>query len=447
MERLIGTTIPLKKTPRIAVCCSGGGVRASLATAGLLSGLHEIGALDATTYVSGLSGSTWTIAPWMLCQKPFSSFYPEMLKRITNGFTHRSSEELMEAIEETLPIMGEYLLKKLIFKDIPSVIDLYGYILARTLLQQSLKEADYFSIDLADQQMFLSHDRPLPLYTAVIPHDDTIHYAWLTFSPFEVSSDDLQSGVPAWAYGREFNQGTSVNNAPPLSMGFLLGLWGSALSVSFEEAYGMMIDSLEPKSLFSALKYLIQATSIGDTRFFPAYINNITHNMHPLAFHDHQHTTVIDAGLTINLPLPPLLNRDRDIDIIIICDASMNVMGAPELQKAEEWARAHKAPFPYINYKHISEQSFTVFDDGPDHPEVPIVIYVPMLKNPRFSSSFDPQEHLELSGFMNTLNFDYSHEQATALAGLMRQSARDIKDDLIRAIKRIIARTKVRYAS
>lgn len=446
MEQLSGITIPVKKTPRIALCCSGGGVRASLAAAGFIAGLNDIGALDATTYVAGLSGSTWTIAPWMLCEKNFKAFYPEMLERIANGFTHRSSDELMAAIKETLPIMGEYLLKKIIFKEIPSVIDLYGYILARTLLQQSLKETDYFSIDLADQQLLLSSGRPLPLYTAVIPYNDTEHYAWLTFSPFEVSSDDLKCGVPAWAYGREFHEGTSVNNAPPLSMGFLLGLWGSALSVSFEEAYSMMIDNLTPQQLFSPLKYLIQSTVIGDTRFFPAHINNMSHHLPDLPFSNEQRTTVIDSGLTINLPLPPLLNPDREIDIIIICDASANTLGAPELQKAEEWARAHNAPFPYINYNHISAQQFTVFDDGPDQPEVPIVIYVPMLKNPRFSLSFDPQEHLGLAGFMNTLNFDYSREQATALAELMRQSARDIKDELVRAIKRIIARTKARHA-
>src|SRR5438477_3241671 len=51
--------------PRIAVVCSGGGCRAMLGTVGALSGLQDIGVLDATTYISSLSGSTWALGLWM----------------------------------------------------------------------------------------------------------------------------------------------------------------------------------------------------------------------------------------------------------------------------------------------------------------------------------------------------------------------------------------------
>ncbi len=46
----------------IAIVASGGGSRAMFATYGVLRGLHDMGVLDATSYICGLSGSTWAIS-------------------------------------------------------------------------------------------------------------------------------------------------------------------------------------------------------------------------------------------------------------------------------------------------------------------------------------------------------------------------------------------------
>ena len=442
LEKLIGSKFPVSKTPNIAICCSGGGIRATLSTAGFMKGLDDIGALDTVSYMAGLSGSTWAIGSWMLDPNNFDLFYGELIERIVSGFFNKSLEQRLQEIMTTLPNIAEYFLKKLIFKEIPSIIDVYGYCLALTLLDHNLVTADYFSIDLADQQHFLSNRRPFPLYTAVIPHEDAVHYSWLAFSPFEVSCCELKSAVKTWAYGREFNKGVSVNNAPPMTLGFLMGLWGSAVSVSFEEVYMMMLDNLEPKSIFAPLKYLAQSTLVGNMRFFPAEIRNMNYNLTNMPLSNVARTTVVDAGIHFNLPLPPLLHPERDIDIIIICDASTNVLGAPELKRAEEWARENDMEFPYINYIGITDRNFTVFDDGPDHPEIPIVIYVPMVKNPNYALNFDPQDFLDATSFMNTFNFNYTKQEALAVGGLMQQSVHDLKNSLIRVIKRVIARKK-----
>uniref|UniRef100_A0A7S2SFB5 Lysophospholipase n=1 Tax=Rhizochromulina marina TaxID=1034831 RepID=A0A7S2SFB5_9STRA len=49
---------------RIAVSGSGGGLRAMVAFSASLLALQHGGVLDATTYVAGLSGSTWTLGNW-----------------------------------------------------------------------------------------------------------------------------------------------------------------------------------------------------------------------------------------------------------------------------------------------------------------------------------------------------------------------------------------------
>ena len=49
-------------TGRVGICGSGGGLRAATALAGFLAEAHQCGLLDATTYLSGVSGSCWTLA-------------------------------------------------------------------------------------------------------------------------------------------------------------------------------------------------------------------------------------------------------------------------------------------------------------------------------------------------------------------------------------------------
>lgn len=49
------------QVPVIAVVGSGGGFRAMVGFSGVMKALYESGVLDCTTYVAGLSGSTWYI--------------------------------------------------------------------------------------------------------------------------------------------------------------------------------------------------------------------------------------------------------------------------------------------------------------------------------------------------------------------------------------------------
>ena len=49
----------LDETPTVAVMGSGGGIRAMVGYLGCLKALEDMGVLDSTTYLSGLSGSTW----------------------------------------------------------------------------------------------------------------------------------------------------------------------------------------------------------------------------------------------------------------------------------------------------------------------------------------------------------------------------------------------------
>lgn len=351
---------------------------------------------------------------------------------------HKSPSQMVKDLVNSLPILTEYFLKKLLYKETPSLIDFYGYLLA--LNYTNVKNHEHYSTTniTGQQESVVDGMLPFPLYSAIVPkYNDG--YVWQTFSPYEVSSHNLQAAIPVWAYGRSFNKGVSVNNAPPLSLGLLMGIWGSACSISYKEVYDMILDKLEPKSLFAPLKFVADETTIGDTRVFPAYVANYTYGQKDLPLFSEKESITLDAGICCNIPVPPLLNVDRGVDIIIIVDASGDIIGAPELKIAEVYAKKHKMPFPTIDYSSISKQTYSIFDDGANSL-APIVIYVPMIKNKNYSSKFDPQDHLGVTGFMNTFNFKYSEEEANLLAGLFTQAAYELRKDLIKTIVTVFNR-------
>lgn len=439
IQKLVNQKINPKAMPRIAVAGSGGGTRAAVAFAGLLNGLDKDGFFDAILYIAGLSGSTWTVAPYAAAeQDSFKDFYPIFIDRIIHGIMNKPEHEALEYLQKFLPVLTEFIIRKLIFKDIPNVIDIYGFCLAVNFLGENAAQ-DFLNTGLmALQKNVEKGQRPYPILTSIIPLGDTIHYDWVTISPYEVASDDLDAAAPAWAFGRSFDNGVSTNKAPFLPLGFYMGVCGSALSISFEELYEMYLNSI-PQSLVHALQTLSQPNAFGESRVFPAIIRNYTYNMKNSPRATSNFNTLVDAGISINLPLPPLLNPDRAVDIIIICDASGDVINAPELLKAQAYAQAHNLPFPTIDYSNITNQAFSVFNDGPSS-NAPIIIYVPMIRNTNYSATFIPQNNMGNGQFMNTGNFDYSLAQANLLAGLLEESAHELKNALLSALQSVIQR-------
>jgi len=55
--------------PRLSFAFSGGGYRTMISSLGFMLGAQEIGLLDATSYVAGLSGSTWMMGNALLRMK------------------------------------------------------------------------------------------------------------------------------------------------------------------------------------------------------------------------------------------------------------------------------------------------------------------------------------------------------------------------------------------
>ena len=117
-------------------------------------------------------------------------------------------------------------------------------------------------------------------------------------------------------------------------------------------------------------------------------------------------------GHRLNIAIMPLLMRQTNL--IIICDSSMELKGAPSLRAAEELARHKRLKFPRINYDAIDTTHASMHVDENDL-DCPIIVYMPCIRNLAYDAAFDPTT----APFADTFNFVYKPEEAKQLMGLI----------------------------
>ncbi|HBY06021.1 MAG: hypothetical protein UV38_C0002G0227 [candidate division TM6 bacterium GW2011_GWE2_42_60] len=441
IKKLLGRDIELQHTPRIVLLSSGGGLRSALFTAGGLKTLSEKGVLDACQYVGGISGGTWAIIPWILSQKSFVQFYPEYIDHVVTGLLPKTIEQGGTNLFCFLGIIGETLLRRLAFQDVPSAIDLYGLLLSLHLLGEESKTS-YATTNLASLIPSVQKGQnPLPLCTAIIPdkNKDRLFMDPIECTPFEVVDYSSNTAVPGWGCGREYRGGVSYNTHPPLTMGLLMGIFGSAFTaVTLKEIWPMIVSKLWPPELFAPLGKLIQETQIGDLRIFPEHVRNFSFGLPGATGRLEPFKLWVDAGISINVPIVPFLKQEeRAPDIYIILDAGGDVKWSNILSETELYARTLNLPFPHCDTYAARSSVFSVFDDGPN---APIIVYIPMIYNPNYNQQFDPQDMMynnRTGNFLSSDNFTYSQQQADLLAGLAEFST----NEHLQQIKDVIAET------
>jgi hypothetical protein len=218
----------------------------------------------------------------------------------------------------------------------------------------------------------------------------------------------------------------STNLAQEQTLGYYLGIFGSAFEVSLKDIISMSAKNLAKiksdlpsyiaQPLHETLK-LILATALSEIRLFPAQLPNIGYQLADCPEQKEKTVELVDAGIDFNLPVVPLLNKNRTPDILIVYDSSSTVNGAPELKRAMQYAARKGIKLPDINYNFIDQKAISVFKDESDNT-VPIVIYIPRIKNDQYNSMFDPDACIK-DDFCNTFNFAYSLEEFNLLSGLV----------------------------
>lgn len=417
----------------IGMCFSGGGFRAMVLTLGFLKAAQETGLFDASMFMCGLSGSTWAIAPWIASGVSMEVYMNQVSKKIAHGVDFINNPDEMKLLMHQLMI-------KTMYKQPISAMDLYGSLLANTLLQDFGESRMNVTISQSHQDVIMGF-LPLPIYTSI--QTNKTPYEWMECTPYEVGSDVLKAYIPTWAYGRKFQHGASLDTAPEQSLGYFMGIFGSAFEVNFQDIVYHTQDQMQtallklPYALQSTAKslvWIIQHSPLNNLRLFPSMLRNYTHNVQWSPLCDDKHICLVDAGIDFNLPLPPLLRPDRKLDVIIVYDASGIVKGSTELKRAQLYAQRKGLKFPKIDYARVDTSVVSVFQD--EDASIPVVIYFPRIANADYSD-FDPDYCTE-NGYCATTNFTYSAAQFKELSGLseftLKQHTKLIQDILKQVI-------------
>ena len=169
--------IAQEKTPRIALCLSGGGMRAAICSYALVAGLADIDLLNAITYCAALSGSTWFLTDWITFGQPLDAYHDHFVTALSR----------MRAF--SIGALSTALWPKYIFEQDTSIVDLYGVYLANTFLRQINNAAARQKVAFSSLGDSIQDGSwPFPLCTAV---ETSVDNHWVTFTPYEVGSDTL----------------------------------------------------------------------------------------------------------------------------------------------------------------------------------------------------------------------------------------------------------------
>ncbi|KAK4165918.1 putative cytosolic phospholipase A2 zeta [Cladorrhinum sp. PSN259] len=365
--------------PTIAMCGSGGGLRALVAGTGSFLATTEDGLFDCVTYAAGVSGSCWLQSLF------YSSVTGNNYKRGIDHLkarlgTHIAYPPVAFASLISAPT-NKYLLSSIVekYKGDPnadfSLVDVYGVLLAARLLvpkgELGVNEKDF---KLSNQREYIRYGQnPMPIYTAVrheIPEMEVSQapvseeakdrakreawFQWFEISPFEFFCEEFSAGIPTWAMGRKFRNGKDIPDEsglrlPEIRMPLLLGIWGSAFCATLSHYYREIRPLVRSITGFSSIDDLIWGMNPDLSKVHPlepAAIPNFTHGMHgklprtvPPNLYDNEYIQLMDAGMSNNLPIYPLLRPGRDVDVIISFDASADIKTENWLSVVEGYAK------------------------------------------------------------------------------------------------------------
>ncbi|KAF1927030.1 cytosolic phospholipase A2 zeta [Didymella exigua CBS 183.55] len=365
--------------PVIAMCGSGGGLRALVAGTSSYLSAKEHGLFDCVTYTAGVSGSCWlqTLYYSDLTQRSHAKLIRHLKSRlgVHMAFPPDALELLVSAPTNKHLLAG--LVEKA--KGVPDadfgIVDVYGALLAARLLvpkgELSVSEADF---KLSNQRRFTDDgSQPLPIYTAVrheIPlaaqmdTQDPIAaeararreawFQWFEFTPYELWCEELSAGIPTWAMGRTFENGRTVwrENGlalPEVRVPMLMGIWGSAFCATLSHYYKEVGPFLRGLAGFAAIDAMISERDSDlvkvhpiDPASMPNFARGMRHLLPPTcpeSIFTHQNFQFMDAGMSNNLPIYPLLRPGRDVDILVAFDASADVRTDNWLKVADGYAR------------------------------------------------------------------------------------------------------------
>lgn len=333
--------------PNIAISFSGGGYRALLNGAGALAAFdsrtpnatskgHLGGLLQSSTYVSALSGGGWMIG----------SIYANNFTNVQNLIDQNQIWQFQNGLLQGPPTGGIQILSTAdYFANLVSTVnskedakgpfntsltDIYGRALSFQLINAPDGGPAYTFSSIQDDSAFSNGSAPMPILVADerAPGDKIIslNATVFEFNPFEMgSSDPTTYGFAPMKYlGSNFSNGQLAQDQSCIAgfdnFGFVMGTSSSLFNQIFLNLGSLGIPDILKTAVAKILGGIgSDANDIAD--YTPNPFFGFHNNTNPSA--GHERLTLVDGGEDLqNLPLNPVIQPMRHVDVIFAVDSS-----------------------------------------------------------------------------------------------------------------------------
>lgn len=387
--------------PNIGIALSGGGYRAMLNGAGLIQAFDNRssnatapgqlgGLLQATTYLAGLSGGSWLVGS--LYSNNFTSI-DTILAQDTPSDDSGNLWQFENSIFEGPDTGGIQLLDSVgYYKSLvdavdgkndanfnTTITDYWGRALSYQLVNATDGGPAYTWSSIAKQEFFTSGGVPLPLIVAdsrspgqkIVSSNSSV----FVFSPWELGSDDpnTYAFAPLEYVGTNFTGGSPRSNSECVTgfdnVGFVFGTSSSLFNsivttVDSTDNTGGAFSGIVLKALQSIV------SDIGeDNDDIADWVNPFYHYNNGSNVNAPSDTlTLVDGGTDgQNIPLQPLIQPDRHVDVIFAVDSSADTNSTyPTDASAANWPNGQSMVSTY-------ERSLAPIANGTSFPAVPDV--------------------------------------------------------------------------
>ncbi|CAM2115877.1 unnamed protein product [Caretta caretta] len=416
------------EVPVVAITTTGGGTRSLTAMYGSLLGLQKLNILDSISYITGLSGTTWTMAN-LYEDANWSQKYLE--EAINKARKHVTKCKIKGFTLDRLKYYYNELKERCQQGYNTSFIDLWG------LMVEYILHDEKDNHKLSDQQQAMSEGQnPLPIYMAINlknSYSAQDFREWLEFTPYEVGFWKYGAFIRSQDFGSEFFMGRLMKKFPESRICFMEGMWSGIFSFDVMYFWNLAFDSedfwyrwtrdrvndieedpvlhIRPHETATRLSTPAGALS---TAFrdvltgrptiaeFPNFLrgfqfhNEYLENEHFSTWKDTvidtcpnklietaQHPlSLADTGFFINTSYPPLLVPQRKVDVILHLNYSGGSQTLP-LDLIEKYCSEQGIPFPRIEMSEEDRKNpkeCYLFEDA-ESPRAPLVLFFPLVND------------------------------------------------------------------
>ncbi|NXE08423.1 PA24E phospholipase, partial [Lophotis ruficrista] len=474
------------QVPVVAVMTTGGGTRALTSLLGNLLGLQKLDLLDAVSYITGSSGSTWTLshlyqsADWS--HKDLSRPIGEVRRHMTKCKLSCFSLENLKYYDKELK------LRKQEGYQISSPIQEGPLVLLSLFLVNSQKN----NHKLSDERQALNQGQnPLPIYMILNIKEDyslSEFKEWVEFTPYEVGFLKYGAFIRAEDFGSKFFMGRLMKKLPESRICFMKGDVLHCKNLNFMKKHFILniiqtlhIATNEPSTsarnheletylvtpecgiigiirqvltervmvskFYNFLKGFQLHNEYLQSKSFCIWKDTVLENFPNQLTETAEFMCLADTAGYIDISYPPLMRPERKVDVVLHLNYSSGSQTSP-LEEASKYFLKQGIPFPKI---HLSEEEKKnlkecyIFEDT-ETPEAPIVVFFPLV-NDTFRKYKEPgverspaemaQGNVDVSSSFSPYclnSFTYTEEEFDKLVELTSYNIQNNKHLILQAL-------------